>query len=143
MKTKPPKPLFERILAFISLFELPGYKYGTWHDKVIHFCYSSDVTNFITTLYEDSWIYDFNWGKWHSEALAFYRDSSKLASASVEQLQKLLTFHVRKDRFVEGHLAAMLEEGHILAILRRIAEIYNQDSKENQTKIPRKNLELS
>jgi hypothetical protein len=41
-------------------------------------------------------------------------------------LRKLLTTHVRADRFVEGHLAGVLESGHMLAILRRLKDIRQQ-----------------
>jgi hypothetical protein len=37
----------------------------------------------------------------------------------------LLTTHSRKDRFCEGHLAAMFENGHIVALLRRLRELKN------------------
>jgi hypothetical protein len=46
-----------------------------------------------------------------------------LETANLLTLRKLLTVHVRKDRFVEGHLARMLECGHITAILRRLREV--------------------
>lgn len=38
-------------------------------------------------------------------------------------MQKLLTTHVRKERFCSGHLAGMIENGHILALLKRLAAI--------------------
>jgi hypothetical protein len=34
-----------------------------------------------------------------------------------------LTLHIRRDRFFEGHLANMIADGHIAAILRRMAAI--------------------
>ena len=47
----------------------------------------------------------------------------KIDSADVVTLKKLFTTHVRKDRFCEGHLATMFENGHIVALLRRLKEI--------------------
>ena len=43
--------------------------------------------------------------------------------ADSEPILKLLTTHVRKERFCEGHLAAMFEDGHIVALLRRLKVI--------------------
>lgn len=45
--------------------------------------------------------------------------------------------HVRADRFVEGHLAAMFASGQIVAILRRLQALatragINQQTKETQ-----------
>jgi hypothetical protein len=37
-----------------------------------------------------------------------------------------VNWHVRADRFVEGHLASVLESGHITAILRRLRGIREQ-----------------
>ena len=42
-----------------------------------------------------------------------------LASADLLTLRKLLTTHIRADRFTEGHL----ESGHITAILRQLKQI--------------------
>jgi hypothetical protein len=39
-------------------------------------------------------------------------------------LRKLLTLHVRADRFSEGHLAHLFETGQMVMILKRSAEIY-------------------
>lgn len=41
-------------------------------------------------------------------------------------LRKLLTAHVRADRFSEGHLASVLESRHITAMLRRLKRIREQ-----------------
>jgi hypothetical protein len=38
-------------------------------------------------------------------------------------LCRLYTLHVRKDRFCEGHFAAMLANGHIAALTRRLKAI--------------------
>jgi Family of unknown function (DUF6508) len=51
------------------------------------------------------------------------QDPALLAQADLLTLRKLLTAHVRQDRFIEGHLAQMLENGHISAILRRLREL--------------------
>ena len=48
-----------------------------------------------------------------------------LSKANLQTLRKLLTAHVRADRFTEGHLAAMFESGHMTMILKRIAEIHD------------------
>jgi O-acetyl-ADP-ribose deacetylase len=50
-------------------------------------------------------------------------DPKAIAGADLLTLRKLLTAHVRGDRFTEGHLAAVLEKGHILAILKRLEQI--------------------
>jgi len=50
-------------------------------------------------------------------------DETLLEEADLETLRKLLTTHVRKDRFCEGHLDYMFECGHITAILERLQQL--------------------
>ena len=120
------EPRVDRVLAFLPLFEKPGYSYGEWRSPPGQFPYfaaNEDVGRFIQVLYEDGWVEPFDWSKWQPQGEALYRDRSALARASLSTLRRLLTLHLRKDRFCEGHLAGMLAEGHIVAILRRIAEL--------------------
>src|SRR5688572_6341649 len=85
--------------------------------------YDQHVLDFIRTCGMNGWLEPFEWVAWQPEALNFYEDPETLQTAPLETLQKLLTLHIRKDRFVEGHLANMIEDGHIAAILRRMATI--------------------
>ena len=57
---------------------------------------------------------------WQRVAERYMREPSILARARLPTLRKLLTLHARKDRFCEGHFAAVLESGHFLAILKRV-----------------------
>ena len=50
-----------------------------------------------------------------------------LRSASADQIANLLTTVVRRDRFVEGGLAAAFESGLILAILERAEQLSRAD----------------
>ena len=120
------EPRVGRLLTFLPLFEQPGYSYGEWRSPPGQFAYfaaNEDVGRFIQVLYEDGWIEPFDWARWQPRAEALYRDPAAIARARLSTLRKLLTLHARKDRFCEGHLASMLGEGHIVAILRRIAEL--------------------
>ena len=46
-----------------------------------------------------------------------------LEPADLETIRKLLTLHVRKERFCEGHLLGMFESGHLTKLLRRLHAI--------------------
>lgn len=46
-----------------------------------------------------------------------------IEQADLLPLRKLLTLHVHKDDFVEGHSAYMLEDGHVTVLLRRLNKI--------------------
>ena len=111
-------------IAFLAVFEAPGYTFGRWHQpegQMGYYEYSPDVLAFIETLSTASVTVDFAWGPWQPYALRYWEEPSRLDRARLRTLRKLLTLHLRKDRFVEGHFAEMLESGHITAILRRAA----------------------
>jgi len=36
----------------------------------------------------------------------------------------LLTIHVRKERFCEGHLACVCESGHIVSVLKKLKQLW-------------------
>ena len=75
---------------------------------------------FVQHCYENGWILtDFDWQEWQAEALALSKQPDGLATADVLTLSKLLTTDIRKDRFVEGHLASMVECRLLDAIGRR------------------------
>ena len=75
-------------------------------------------------LYANDWVTPkAHWGEWQDVAEEYVDSPEKIKSADVVTVHKLFTTHVRKDRFCEGHLASMFENGHIVALLRRLKEI--------------------
>jgi hypothetical protein len=46
-----------------------------------------------------------------------------IAAATLEECRRLLVAHLRRDRFVDGHLQAMIDSGEIPMVLRRAEEI--------------------
>jgi len=131
-----PKPItghsIDKVLKFLPILEQEGYKFCEWdnvtksEDDVlcIPSCnYNKEVIRFEKALYEEGFIIPFNWSKWQDEANRFVSDHNAIKTADLETLQKLLTTHIRKERFCEGHLAAMLRENHITAILQRLKKI--------------------
>ena len=88
------------------------------------FDYDEAVVEFEQILYANDWVTPkFDWGEWQDVAEEYVDSPEKIKSADVVTVQKLLTTHVRKDRFCDGHLASMFENGHIVALLRRLKEI--------------------
>lgn len=85
--------------------------------------YDERVLAFIKACYQHGWVRPFDWNAWQEQAKRYYDDPLLLAAADLTALQKLLTLHVRKERFHEGHLAGMIESGHLALILRRLEVI--------------------
>lgn len=84
--------------------------------------YAPEVSALISAMYTRNITIVFDWGAWQNEARRFL-DADVLARASLEEVRRLLTLHVRKDRFVDGHLGGMVQCGHIAALLRRLGEL--------------------
>lgn len=68
----------------------------------------------------------FNWPEWQREAERYDLEPERLQTAPLDDVLKLLTLHVRKDRFCDGHLPLMVSKGHIAALLHRLAVLYGE-----------------
>ena len=117
----------DAILPFLEQFEEAGFSVGTWHNEpgvMPWFNYDEAVMEFEQILYANDWVTpEVDWVQWQDVAVEYVGLQEKIDSADVLTLKKLFTTHVRKDRFCEGHLATMFENGHIVALLRRLKEI--------------------
>ncbi len=124
-------PEIAPLLPFMAPFEAGEVPAGRWHggDGVFpYFEYSKPVDRLVHALYKHGWIgmEGFAWGEWQDEAARYVNDPSLVASADITTIRRLLTTHVRKDRFCEGHLSIMIWRGHIGAILRRLHQIHDE-----------------
>lgn len=86
------------------------------------FIYTHEVSEFITVLYRYNFIQEFDWISW-DESEKYQKDPNLIDDINMETIIKLLTTHVRADRFISGHLASVIDSGHILKILQRLADI--------------------
>lgn len=118
----------DAIVAYLALFERQGFKFGEWtsqEGQMPYYSYSPKVLSFIDACYQGNLVIPFDWTNWQ-EARIYVADPRALESADMLTLCKLLTAHLRADRFTEGHLAEVLESGHITAILRRLEQIRSE-----------------
>jgi O-acetyl-ADP-ribose deacetylase len=116
----------DAVLAFLPMLETSKGKLYTIDVKVSMmdpYVYSSEVSAFIRSLYREGFVIDFNWPKWSEQAKQLVDHPDLLAKADLDSLRKLLTAHVRAERFVSGHLAKMLDSGHIVTILKRLKQL--------------------
>ena len=119
----------DAILRFLPLFEGPAVQFGSWVRREGQFpfvAYGHEVNEFVRALYDQDILLEFDWSSWREKARRYVDDAKALAGADLLTLRKLLTLHVRTDRFVEGHLLVVLESGHITAILRRLERLRDE-----------------
>ena len=111
--------------AFLPVFESPTFSFGSVQgggDEFPWFALSADGARFVDLSYRLGWVVPgFDWIAWidTKDARQLVSDSRAVEHATAEDLEHLLTAHIRQDRFSEGHLGAMFESGHLSAIVRR------------------------
>jgi hypothetical protein len=110
------------LLPYLEAFRRPGYRHGEWRVGTEYPIYDFAPTTaaFLRALAENGIVQPFDWIAWKDEAVRLMEDPAALACADEATLRRLLTTHVRADRFTEGHLATMFERGHFDRILERI-----------------------
>jgi O-acetyl-ADP-ribose deacetylase len=119
----------DAILEFLPIFDDTEFEFGKWQvdnqDEAVSAIFDThpEVDRFQRTLYENGWIVSFDWPEWQDRAAQYTESIELLQKADLEDLRRLLTTHVRKERFCEGHLSGMYECGHLTAILRRMSEL--------------------
>lgn len=117
----------DKILGFLSAFERRSsklYEVNSQQSMLEPYIYSSEVNGFLQALHDEGFILTmFNWGVWVEEANQYVNDPEFLHYADLLTLQKLLTSHVRMERFNSGNLAQLIDNGHILEVLRQLALI--------------------
>jgi len=116
----------DAILKYLPVFEKEDYQFGQWVEpegQFPYFAFSREVDEFIGALRKQGIIIPFDWTSWRKEAERYQTDPKALETADLLTLRKLLTVHVRAERFTEGHLANVFGSGHIRAILRRLKQI--------------------
>lgn len=122
----------DAILAFLPVFTDPDAK----HSKLIvppkelgkprqlpWVKLSDQASAFYKALYEHGFVVAFSWEDWQDEAAIYFHSTEKLISAGLFTIRRLLTLHVRKDRFCDGHFAKMIEKGRIGTILEQLAVV--------------------
>ena len=84
--------------------------------------YSQGLSKFVALCYEMGLVIDFDWMHWKEGATYLKDNSKKVVEADLETVVKLITSHIRNDRFDEDWLEDLLDNGHLTALLRRLRE---------------------
>ena len=113
----------DAILSFLPIFETEGFRFGDWKTpdgELPWYQTSEEALRFIQSLYDNGWVVSFDWPEWTEIAGMYVKDAHKLDEADLNTIRRLLTTHVRQEKFCEGHMAQVFECGHLVAILRRL-----------------------
>jgi len=137
-KTRPFHSRIEAVTKFLPKFEtispdnfariIPSSGETEEGPVVGHLEYHPEVYKFMKTSYKNGLVLGFDWGAWSHEALRYMNDPQLVRTASLTTCLKLLTAHLRAERFCDGHLQSVLKTGHITAVLRRLDLILRSNS---------------
>lgn len=128
MSSKVTRKNIEAVLAFLTLFthkDAKLYEIQTESLTLDPYNYSKEFDNFLASLHQENFIVPCDWTTWQDEANLFGTHLELLISSDISTLQKLFTIHVWKERFCSCHLAAMIKNGHFLAMLNKFAFVSN------------------
>ncbi len=118
----------EAVLAFVPYFADQSntfYEVDTTDFSFDPYDYAPQVDRFHQALYASGFLPSaFDWLEWQETAEGYVTHPARLIDADITTLRRLLLTHVRKERFVSGHLAAMIDCGHILAVLQRLDSLH-------------------
>lgn len=109
----------DKLLAFLPRF-IPERAYIIEWQTTNSFAwpvYHDDVNAFYKEAGEPCWM---DYGYNPAEAGKMAADDAFIAQADLMAIKTMLTFCVRGERFSDGHWAAMLKNGRIQAILKRL-----------------------
>src|SRR6476661_6681822 len=88
--------------------------------------YNPVVEEFFRLVSGDGWLdHEYN----PEQAYQMLKDENTIKTASLSQIQTMLTFCVRGERFSDGHWAQMIEEGYIRRLLERLNKIKSEQLK--------------
>jgi hypothetical protein len=124
------------LVQFLPQFEVSGFTFATLIQpeskpgvlRLPFWTLAPEGEAFVRAAYDNGWVREFDWSTWAqtTEAQELRDNADRLADASVEHLEHLLTVCIRQDRFVDGALASHYESGFLTRILRRAAALLEE-----------------
>lgn len=115
------------LLEFIPIFGDPAFcpdgqipvDEENWPDET----FMKQVSRFMDACYKNGFVVRFDWEHWEAESLTYVKDPALLNGADLQVVRRLLTWHIRQNRFTKNHVATLIASGHILLILKRLRDI--------------------
>lgn len=113
----------DAVLGFLPTLENPDFVPSTMDLKpgvMPYHVFHEDMIRFVRTLYECGFVVEFNWPDWQDEAVHIFESPDLISAADLLTIRKMITVHVRKQRYLDGHISEMVSCGHIAQLLRRV-----------------------
>ena len=122
------KENLDRVLAYLPYFK--DEKAEKFQMSAVSmsgpYLYDDKVVKFLTVLYQEDIIIDFDWHGWGQEAIRYFTDKELIETADLETIQKLFTTIARAEKITSGVMAEMISKGVILDLLTRLSVLGNE-----------------
>ena len=132
---EPPTPSseidWERLLAHLPVIAAPEFVAGVWVDmehrddgswSMPYVELSAAALAFVASASAAMFPFDYRqW--WFDGGRRLVEEPHAVDEATLDDIRRLLTLHIRNDRFMEGHLLHAFESGHMVRVLQRIAAL--------------------
>jgi len=127
----------DALAHYAPIFAAPGFEFASWRKYppdeqgriIVPTCVlGPEARAFVATAYEYRWVVrSFGWANWRktAEAQRLLAGPEHIATASAEQLSKLLTSFIRNEKFCDGTLLGAFEAGFLTAVAERATVISN------------------
>lgn len=115
------------VLHHLPVLQRLGLVFGEWRTppgQLPYVDYGPEALAFMQDAAKLMLVFD--WPEWKERARLYIDEPQQLAQVDLLTLRKLLTTHLRAERFNEGHMLQMWQQGHLTALLQRLAEISEQ-----------------
>lgn len=115
-----------RILAYLPMLERTA-KFGAGPrvsmGRIIPSELNPVVTGLIQACYAEFLVQPFDYEKWSRNLGSVLEEDVFVQGLDLEGIVKLLTYHIRQERFCDGHLLQAFQSGQMTRILRRLKDV--------------------
>lgn len=98
------------------------YERQTFEELVV-FRYDDLLFGMLDLMRNTDFIYEFDWMGFGKQAEQLIAKPELLAKADMETLRKLFTAHSRNESLNDGHMAEMIDDGHLKLAVKRLIEL--------------------
>ena len=117
----------QTLIEYLPYFEDKDETFGTFtsveNGQLVPAKLSDRAQAFVDACHTENFVQDFEWENFRIPAEKMMHDDGALATASLEDLGKLITVHIRKNEKVDSHLLSMMTSGHIQKLLNRLLQL--------------------
>lgn len=103
-----------------AVLDLPLWYTREQYEEIELIRYADALYTLLDEMRVSDFIYDFDWMSWGKEADKLIDNPALLEKANLDSLQRLMTCHSRNESLKDGHLAAMIDQGHLRRLFERL-----------------------